>query len=294
MIAMPAWAVEPVLPPDATETFTRVEALGSHRVATGPHDGTLPVEIAEGAVTRRVWRMAASDGTLAIMGPLRDALEADGWQVVFACEARGCGGFEFRFAINVTRAPEMFVDLADFRYLAARRGSEWVTALISRSGDAAYVQTTEVDPDAEVEEVTGSAPAAVAPVAALPQGEVATALREVGHAVLSDLEFETGSAALQGAEYESLAALAEWLADNPDATVALVGHTDAQGGAAGNLAISRRRAESARDLLIRRHGIASGRLETHGVGSFAPIAPNDTEAGREANRRVEAVVTSQD
>jgi OOP family OmpA-OmpF porin len=109
--------------------------------------------------------------------------------------------------------------------------------------------------------------------------------------VLDDLAFETGSVTLEG-EYASLRALSDFLSASPGTTIALVGHTDAEGGAEGNIALSRRRAEAARKLLIERHGADPARIETHGVGFFAPLGPNDTEAGRAANRRVEAVITS--
>ena len=292
LAAAPAGAVEPVLPPAAEETLSRVEGLGSHRVAVGPFGESLPVEIAEGVVIRRVWRVTAPGGTLSVLAPLRDGLEAEGWNIVFACETAGCGGFDFRFGIDVTEAPGMFVDLADFRYLAARRGAAWFTTLVSRSGDLAYIQTTEVDPGSEVARVTKSTSAPPPPPSVLLASEVATALRDDGRAVLSDLDFATGSSTLAGENYASLDALAAWMRRNPTARIALVGHTDAEGGAEGNMAISRRRADSARDLLIRQHGIGPDRIETHGVGYFAPIGPNDTETGREANRRVEAVITS--
>ncbi len=92
--------------------------------------------------------------------------------------------------------------------------------------------------------------------------------------------------------YAALAALADYLTANPATTVALVGHTDAEGSAEANMAISRRRADSARTLLTDRYGIAARRLETWGAGFFAPLTRNDTEEGRSLNRRVEAVVTS--
>jgi OOP family OmpA-OmpF porin len=58
------------------------------------------------------------------------------------------------------------------------------------------------------------------------------------------------------------------------------------------MAISRRRAESARALLTGRYGADPARVEAFGMGYFAPVASNATPEGREANRRVEAVVTS--
>jgi OOP family OmpA-OmpF porin len=110
--------------------------------------------------------------------------------------------------------------------------------------------------------------------------------------VLADLDFPSGETDLPEDRYASLAALASFLEANPGTTVALVGHTDAVGGAEGNIAISRSRAESARALLTARYGADPGRVEAFGMGYFAPVASNATPEGREANRRVEAVVTS--
>ena len=303
----------------ATVTLSEMRAPADHRVATGPFDGVLPGVTVEGRVARQVWRVEGSEATpLALLAPLREHLEADGWDIVFACEDRDCGGFEFRFEIETAPAPQMFVDLGAYRYLAARKGEVWIDVVASRSGPMGYVQTTLVEPLPETKpdgeaavpeeiqdvEEPSEARAEVAgdetseadillPAAPASRGtELTRDLVATGRAVLADLAFETGSTRLAGDAYPSLAELAAYLNANAEVTVAMVGHTDAEGGADANIALSRRRAESARSLLIERHGIAPGRVETRGLGYFAPLARNDTAAGREANRRVEVVVTS--
>ncbi|GFK95947.1 putative lipoprotein YiaD [Fundidesulfovibrio magnetotacticus] len=67
----------------------------------------------------------------------------------------------------------------------------------------------------------------------------------------------------------------------------LVGHTDDRGGAQYNLELSQRRANSVKAWLVSRHGVDPDRLETRGAGLADPVAANDTEEGRAANRRVE-------
>ncbi|WP_281826463.1 OmpA family protein [Jannaschia rubra] len=276
-----------LVPPErATVTLSDTRSLGSHRIATGPFDGTLPSVTAEGTVTRRIWRQPLAETTLKALAPLRAQLKRDGWTEVFECVTRVCGGFDFRFEIDVAPAPEMFVDLADFRYLAARKGDAWTTVLVSRSGELGYVQTTRVDPGSAVVPEMAVATPGPAP------SDVAAALAVRGRAILPDLDFPTGTTSLPRNDYPSLAELAAYLEANPDVRVALVGHTDATGGAAGNLAVSKQRAESVRALLTGRHGIAPGRVEASGVGYLAPIARNDTETGRQANRRVEVVIIS--
>lgn len=292
-------AADLTMPFPATPTFTETRALGSHRIAIGPFDKSLPSVTAEGAITRQVWQLTGAETTLQILAPLREQLEDDGWAEVFECATGVCGGFDFRFEIDVTPAPQMFVDLADFRYLAAQKSDAWTTLLVSRSGELGYVQATTVDPDGTVEPAKSTSNALPPPPAtALPASpltaisDVAQTLVAQGHVVLADLDFSTGSAELTDDGYSSLEALAAFLKNNPATTIALVGHTDAEGTAAGNIAISRRRADSARDLLTGRYGIAANRIETQGVGFFAPITRNDTDAGRRANRRVEVVITS--
>ena len=82
------------------------------------------------------------------------------------------------------------------------------------------------------------------------------------------------------------------MAANPDKIVALVGHTDASGSLVANIALSERRAELVRQALIDRYSVEEARLTSEGVGYLAPRAPNQTEEGRQKNRRVEAIVTS--
>lgn len=295
LLCLPARAFEPRLP-GATEVLRTSEGFGAHAVATGPARPDPPLEEAEGAVARTVWS-AEGATTAALLSALRAQLDAEGYEMAFGCAARACGGFDFRFAIDVTPPPAMFVDLADFRYLSARRGEAWVTALASRAGDVAQVQVTAVLPSGAETGTDAEEPAPVLSTRSLPAmpaapaGPVTARLAATGRAVLSDLAFATGSSELAG-DHASLAELAAALDADPSLTVALVGHTDAEGGTEGNLAISRRRAEAARRLLVERHGVAPGRVEARGIGYFAPLARNDTAQGRAANRRVEAVVTS--
>ena len=71
--------------------------------------------------------------------------------------------------------------------------------------------------------------------------------------------------------------------------VAIVGHTDTQGVADANVALSQRRAEAVVAALTTNYKIDAARLKARGVASFAPVATNRTEAGRAKNRRVELV-----
>lgn len=299
-LANPVAALTLDLPAKVLAEETRAELPGSYALPTAAFDGTsVPARQVEGALDQRAFRLEAPDTTtLALIGPLRDQVAAAGYEIVFECETRSCGGFDFRFGTDVMPEPDMHVDLGDFRFLSATRGDEAVSILVSRSAGAGYVQLTRVSAVPDVA-------AAVATPVTLDETEaqrgvtvpvqpsaIGAALDEVGAAVLEDLVFASGSATLTEGDYPSLAAVSAWLEANPEGTVALVGHTDASGSLAANKALSERRAEAVAEALVRRYGADAGRITSDGVGFLSPRATNQTEEGRQKNRRVEVVVTS--
>jgi len=284
LLATGAWGQDLPLPEGAERTAEVIREAGTVHLPTGPFaGGTVPRLRVDGRITSRAWRLPERGlGTLERFAPLRDALEKAGWEVVFDCAAEGCGGFDFRFATPVLPAPAMFVSLFDYRYLLARRGADHAMLFVSRAGERVYVQLTRVEPGADAARETAAAPEAA--------GDLAAQLVARGHVVLNGLDFSSGADMLGPGPHAELEALARFLAATPNARIALVGHTDSVGGLAPNIALSQARAEAVRDRLIAAHGVDGARIEAHGVGFLAPVAPNTTFEGREANRRVEAVL----
>jgi OOP family OmpA-OmpF porin len=76
----------------------------------------------------------------------------------------------------------------------------------------------------------------------------------------------------------------------PAGSASLEGHTDAKGDDAYNQRLSERRAESVRRWLTDRERIDAGKLSARGWGERRPVASNDTDQGRQKNRRVEVVI----
>lgn len=291
----PARALELNLPGEAELTREEVQPADTYFLPVGPFaDGILPTREVEGRITRQAWRIVDGEmTTLQLIAPLREQLAAAGYDIVFDCVADQCGGFDFRFSTEVLPAPDMFVDLFDFRFLAAQKrnggGAEYISCLVSVSGGAGYVQLVAVGAQT-VPVVAGTA--TPPPPSDVPASGVVAQLVSQGHVVLSDLDFASGAAALGEGPYASLSALAGYLAGNDARRIALVGHTDAVGGLEANMVLSRDRAMAVLERLAKAYGVDPAQMEAHGAGYLAPVAPNTTPAGREANRRVEAVLLS--
>lgn len=302
-----AGAVSLELPNNAALQVERSVPLGSLRLPMAPWQAEgLAVDRMEGAVRHEAWRLGGGGiTTLQIMRPIREQLLESGFEILLECRAANCGGFDFLRAIDVLPPPKMYVDLTGFRYLSARSadGNTGVTILVSRSEAAAFVQVSSVVPEDSVTQVLATAGGValggtqrmdVADQADAAQrgfaGDPRASLAEVGRLVLDDLRFDSGAATLAAGPFAMLEAVAEYLKADPNHRLALVGHTDAVGALENNVALSRRRAEAVKERLVARYGVDEAQLTAEGVGYLAPIASNATEAGREANRRVEAVV----
>jgi cytochrome c oxidase subunit 2 len=110
--------------------------------------------------------------------------------------------------------------------------------------------------------------------------------------VLKYVTFETGSAGLTelSKKYE-LANVIDVMKQYPDLVISLGGHTDNTGDAAANMTLSQQRADAVMAYLTA-NGIPASRLRAVGYGQNAPIADNDTDAGRAQNRRTAFTIVS--
>ncbi|MEO3413434.1 OmpA family protein [Roseovarius sp. CAU 1744] len=259
----------------------------------GPFSGgVLPVEKLEGNVLKQAWRIDQSGlTTLQIIRSVKDQLEAEGYEILLECGATDCGGFDFRFNTDVLPAPDMYVDLFDFRFLSARRPqADAVSVFVSRKAGIGYVQLVHVAPDGGS---AGRKPAGVTAedvaISGPPETVIDTLIAQ-GHVILDDLVFRTGSASLGPGPHGSLERLAEFLLADERRRIALVGHTDFVGSLTDNVKLSKSRADAVLLRLVEGYGVPRAQLDAEGVGYLSPLAPNSTREGREINRRVEAVL----
>ncbi|MFD3188687.1 OmpA family protein [Sedimentitalea sp. HM32M-2] len=295
VLALPVSAQPLSVPSSARQVSSRVSPLDSYALPVAPFDGqAVPARTIEGAVDRQTWRVDGTAATtLQLLAPLRDQIQAAGYTLVFQCRDRECGGFDFRFGTEIVPAPDMHVDIRNYRFLSAvREPDKAVSLLVSRGRNAAYIQIIRVAPpgaaDLRVEVDQQALPAEPAPEA----NSLTARLAQDGHVILKNLDFASGAETLEPGHHDSLAQLAAYLRAHPGQRIALVGHTDSAGSLQNNIELSRRRAGAVRARLLQVHGIAPDRVEAEGMGYLAPVASNLTPEGREANRRVEAILLS--
>lgn len=294
------------IPLGAKVMARRETALGRYALPIGVYSAVagIPLQQHEGRILRRTWQLRGDATVLQVLDLLRDQLQTLGYEILFQCTSRECGGFDFRFGIEVVPAPDMVVSLSDYQFLSVAKPEQGDTGaglktakaaslLVSRSGNAIYVQLIEVGP-------TSVPPLAVAEPTSTsnsnPQEEqglsmqLADLLRRDGRVVLKGVAFNTGALSLAEGALRDLAALAAFLRDEPEARVLLVGHTDTVGGLEDNKALSLRRASIVLEALVSQYNVDATRIQVAGAAFLAPISSNLTPSGRETNRRVEVVL----
>ena len=102
--------------------------------------------------------------------------------------------------------------------------------------------------------------------------------------------FDTDKSKVRPADRAEIIPVAQAMKANPGSTATIVGHTDSQASDAYNQGLSERRADAVKKVMVE-EGVNPDAIETSGRGELEPVESNDTSAGRQANRRIEAVVT---
>lgn len=242
----------------------------------------------QGTVTERSYRLPAGRSTLEVFQNYRTELESAGFQTIWDCSNKACGGRNFNLAV-VEYVTGFGGNEDDQRFMSARlqraEGDLFVSLYVvrnysvgGRTKDMIHVRldTIEIAPmDSRMVTVDAAA--------------ISKGLGESGHIALYGILFDTDKATVKPESQPALREIASVLTSNPELKLWVVGHTDNQGTADYNQSLSSRRARAVVDVLVEQYGIAPGRLQPAGVGFLAPVASNETEAGRALNRRVELV-----
>lgn len=114
-------------------------------------------------------------------------------------------------------------------------------------------------------------------------------INATGHVPVYGIYFDTGKADIKPESDAAISEIAKLLKNDGQLKLYVVGHTDSDGSFDSNLKLSKDRAAAVAKSLIDKHGIAAERMKAHGVASLAPVATNESEEGKQKNRRVELV-----
>jgi outer membrane protein OmpA-like peptidoglycan-associated protein len=143
-----------------------------------------------------------------------------------------------------------------------------VGGIILIAGVGAYIYMNRPKPKKKVEDITD----------------------EVLADVFDNLNFEFGKSDIKKDSYPYLDKLADTLNKAKNWTLEIQGHTDDKGGDDFNMKLSQGRADSVKNYLITK-GVLLDSITAKGFGESKPLVPNDSDANREKNRRVEFKIT---
>lgn len=251
----------------------------------------------EGKLTRIAYLVPRERSSLEVLRNYQAALEKAGLNILYACAKEACGESLGDYWLSA-KLDRNFLKSGDadgaFRY-----GSMEPRYLLASGkrpdGSPLHVAVYVVTPRENYEggvyvEIVEGKPMETGKVAAsLNAADMARNIANEGRVAVYGVYFDTGKAEVKPASQPALAEMAKLLRQEPKLRVLVVGHTDNQGELAHNLALSQRRAESVVKALSDGYKVNAQRLAARGVASYAPIASNRTDAGRQKNRRVELV-----
>lgn len=244
----------------------------------------------EGKRTRILYRGPEGRSTLEISRNYRSALEGAGFDILYSCSDEDCGRL-FHWSLyhdDTIIRPTVsgrgaFDRPTDLRYIAATKATDegvfHVAVMIAidsmwTKGPFTFLEVIEAEPMD-----TG-----LVTVKSMGDGIDAD-----GHIAIYGIYFDTGNANLKTESDATLEEISRLMTDRSSLNLLVVGHTDNQGGYDLNMDLSQQRAGAVVKALTERYGVEPSRLSAAGVGYLAPIATNDTEAGRARNRRVDLV-----
>ncbi len=288
--------------PGQVIAWQHIENYQPYRVAIGPVSGYRVIADwieTEGRVTRTFYKLESEERSYSeIYKNYLDALNREGFEILgtgYSADRRGTAigsrqWMEVTFRENPATKPGAVGTM--FSGTSSSGGAGAIVASKERAAGVVYVvvyveqhskdyvgtliDIVEVD-TAETGLITVDAEA------------IGSDINEYGRVVLDGIVFEFDKATLKPESEAALVAIVEYLNAHPDMNFYVVGHTDSTGGFAYNTKLSADRAQSVIKALTQTYGVASNRLEPHGVGPLSPVFSNESDAGRNSNRRVELV-----
>lgn len=284
-------------------TWQKIENYMPYEIAVGPVTGYRNIDDwieTEGRVTRTFYTLEGEDRTYSeVYLNYLEALNAQDFQILaegFSADRRGREIGSNSWIQEAYRANPIGDQGSPANTLFAGTstsgGAGSIVARKERAAGTAYVVIT-------VEQHSESYIGALIDIIEVEAAEtglvivdaeaIGSDMAEYGRVVLDGIVFDFDSADLLPESDAALSNIAAYLGDNPDQSFFVVGHTDSVGTFSYNYSLSGDRARSVVNALADEYGISRDRIEPHGVGPLVPVFTNESEAGRDKNRRVELV-----
>ena len=110
------------------------------------------------------------------------------------------------------------------------------------------------------------------------------------YCIALNIKYDIDKAIIRDEFRDEVAKVATFMKRFPETTALIEGYADEVGTPEHNMKLSQKRAEGVVDYLVSTFGIERSRLSTRGYGESRPVADNSTEAGKQKNRRIEAII----
>ncbi|OMH38090.1 OmpA family protein [Motiliproteus sp. MSK22-1] len=288
--------------PGQVIAWQHIENYQPYKVAVGPVTGYRSITDwieTEGRVTRTFYKYEGEDRTYSeVYKNYRDALKAEGFEILgegmFADRKGSAIGsrqwMEVTFRANPATKPGAVGTM--FSGTSSSGGAGAIVARKERAVGTAYLvvyveqhSKNYIGTLVDIVEVE----AAETGLVVVDAEALGSDIEEYGRVVLEGIVFDFDKATLKPESKAALDVIAGYLNNNPKKSFYVVGHTDSKGSFAYNRKLSSDRAQAVADALKKNYGIASERLEPHGVGPLVPKFSNHSDVGQDKNRRVELV-----
>lgn len=234
----------------------------------------------EGRVVRFYYENPKGRSHAEIFANYRDAVKKAGFEPIFTCKEEEC---------YLDGKPSNHNAFCGDRSIGTlpSMGSRYLAAKLPRKDGNVYLAVHVYEYFTDLHYVT------VKPMETglvkVDANALKAGIQTDGHVAVYGIDFDTGKADLKPGAAPVIAEIVKLLKGDPTLKLHVVGHTDTVGAFDGNIALSRRRAESVVKELTTKQGIAAARLRPDGVGPLVPLSTNDTDEGRTKNRRVDLV-----
>ncbi len=281
------------------QNFTQLETVEGKLIADNNTRKPEKSRTIEGTVSSYFYFAPKDRSPLEVFRNYQASLAKAGFKTLYICEAKKCEAENIvDFANENSGKSATWKDGYSPTSATNARGDTltyFISGELTRDKGNAYVQLWVLEPGSSQD---GHAPIfmQIVEMKAMETGKVTVdanamnkGLDADGKIALYGIYFDTGKAIIKPESKAQLDEMAKLLAANAKLSVFIVGHTDNQGNFAQNVILAKQRAEAVKKALVADYKIDAKRLDAQGVANLAPLAANDSDAGRAKNRRVELV-----